>query len=204
MKIEVIQIPDSDTVIKTAAITKTSYHSASYNELKNMTYDEAKTFLRKIIKMGHETAIEPLIFIFNIQRVSRVLTHQLVRHRIASFIQKSARRRREYGPADFVYPESSAYREIYEEFWNTCRDYYETLIEKGEDPDYARRVLPQGLATEITMTINARALRNFLQLRLHPRADFEIRDLASKIVEIIEDHDLSFLIADVVTEYKKK
>ena len=179
MEIREIQIPNKGDVVKVAAIAKTSYHSESYSYFENMKYKDATKFLKALIKQGHYSVLEPLQFIFNLEGVSRILTHQLVRNRIGfSYMQKSLRRKRSFNKKDsFIYPES-VNKKIYEDTVENLFKIYDHLIEIGEHPDDARRVIPIGVSTEITFTCNARSLRTFLEARLSKQANWEIRNLA--------------------------
>ncbi len=204
MIVEILTMPSKDDIIKTAAIAKTAYHSGSYEEFKTMSYEDAEKFLIKLIKLGHESSIEPLIFTFNVNGVSVVLTHQLVRHRMASFMQKSFRRKRKLKVEDFVYPKDSPNAEKIKETVKKLIGIYEYLCKNGESPDDARRILPMGMSTEITFTINARSLRNFLHLRLDKKASWEIRELAGTILLFLTDAGLGFLFRDIVEILNKK
>jgi len=204
MQVEMLRYPSRDDIIMTAAIAKTSYHATPcVDMMKRIKYPDAVDFIRKLIDMGHESAIEPLVFTFNISGVSRIFSHQAVRHRIASYLQRSARLRRRYTENDFIIPSGTEFIDIYVETWKYIRSQYERLLSLGEDPDRARRVLPQGLATELTITINARSLRNFLNLRLSPKADFEIREVAMAMARHLVMNGLSFLISDILDKYSE-
>lgn len=203
MKVEIVQIPDEEIVIKVAAIAKTSYHSENYQSFVNMDFDEASTFLKNLIAKGHEGVIEPLVFTFNIQEVSRILSHQLVRHRIASYLQKSLRRERKITENDLILPETEM-ASVYKKAMTSAIKIYEYLIANGEDPDDARRIIPMGVSTEITMTMNARSLRNFLKQRLDKAASWEIRKLALTIAVELVANKLGFLIEDILLDYNKQ
>jgi thymidylate synthase (FAD) len=204
LDIEVINIPTEKDVINTAAIAKTSYHAGSYDTFKKLSFSDASKFLERLILIGHESAIEPLIFTFNVQGVSRVLTHQLVRHRIASYMQKSLRRKRVFTKKDFVYVPHSKNNDLYSDYFEKNIEQYNKLIAAGEHPDDARRILSMGISTEITFTMNARSLRNFLKLRLDKSANWEIRVLAAKIASILISEGLAFLIRDILIYFNKK
>jgi thymidylate synthase (FAD) len=205
MEIEVINMPNALDVIKTAAIAKTSYHSESYIELiDSLDFEEASKFLKGLIKKGHETTIEPLIFTFNLTGVSRVLTHQLRTYRIGSFMQKSLRRKRDLTIDNFVYPKKTKHMAKYEYILGELIKAYNWLVEHGEDPDDARRILPIGITTEITWTVNARALRNFLRQRLKDDANWEIKRFARDVVLLLIDADLGFLLSDIAEEFNKR
>ena len=208
MEVISVKLPSREDIINAAAIAKTSYYDAPFEtHKKKLDYGDAVEFLKKLF-LGdrpsdrHESVIEHLIFTFNIVGVSRALTHQLVRHRIASYIEKSFRKKRKI---EFLVPESD-HKEDYEKAYAALSNLYNKLIAEGEEPEDARLVLPQGVLTEISMTMNARALRNFLTQRLAKAAGKEIRILAKLIVQQLIDAgevDLFFLVEDIVDKHNK-
>ncbi|MDR0309391.1 MAG: FAD-dependent thymidylate synthase [Candidatus Methanoplasma sp.] len=142
--------------------------------------------LGKIVGMGHHSVIEHAVFTFSADGVSRALTHQLVRHRIASFSQQSQR----YVPLKeptYVIPETvkadqrslKLYEEIMRRIWDAYGELAETI--PAED---ARYVLPNGCTTNITITMNARELLHFFSLRCCERAQWEIRELAERMLAL--------------------
>jgi thymidylate synthase (FAD) len=203
--IEVIKMPTQQDIINTAAIAKTSYHSGNYNDaLKKLDFVQSCKFLESLIKVGHESSIEPLIFTFNIIGISRVATRQLRTHRIASHMEKSFRRKRKFNKTTFAYPPDSNNKELYEDFFLQSVENYYKLIAAGETSDDARRVLAEGATTEYTLTINARSLRNFIRLRLDKTANWEIRRLAAKIASILIAEQMAFLIRDILQYFNEK
>lgn len=205
MDIEVIKMPMQQDIINTAAIAKTSYHSGNYNDaLKKLDFVQSCKFLESLIKVGHESSIEPLIFTFNIIGISRVATRQLRTHRIASHMEKSFRRKRKFNKTTFAYPPDSNNKELYEDFFLQSVENYYKLIAAGETSDDARRVLAEGATTEYTLTINARSLRNFIRLRLDKTANWEIRRLAAKIASILIAEQMAFLIRDILQYFNEK
>ena len=145
--------------------------------------DPQKT-LGKIVGMGHHSVIEHATFTFSVEGVSRSLTHQLVRHRIASFSQQSQR----YVSMDkptYVIPKTveadPELKKIYEDTMKDIWESYNKLVEKIP-PEDARYVLPNGCTTNITITMNARELFHLFTLRCCNRAQWEIRDLADEML----------------------
>jgi thymidylate synthase (FAD) len=145
--------------------------------------------LGKIVGMGHHSVIEHAVFTFSVEGVSRALTHQLVRHRVASFSQQSQR----YVPMkdpSYVVPETvrnnpeafALYEGTMERIWEAYRELSEAV--PAED---ARYLLPNGCTTNITITMNARELLHFFSLRCCERAQWEIRDLAEKMLILCRD-----------------
>ena len=145
-----------------------------------------KTFIQNIIKLGHESPLEHGVMTFKIMDVSRSLTHQLVRHRIASYTQKSQRYCKE-GQFKFVIPESIAnsdFRSDYIIMMKRIQEFYDSMVNNGIKREDARYVLPNACYTDIWVTMNFRELRSFFKLRCDSHAQWEIRDMAKEMLKI--------------------
>lgn len=155
-------------------------------------------FIKKIVSSGHESPLEHVKFTFAIAGVSRALTHQLVRHRIASYSQQSQR----YVKADdfdYVIPpvinEDENLKKIFLQTMDLIQTNYNSIIDilkekgvKGEKANEdARFILPQASETKIVVTMNCRELIHFFGHRCCTRAQWEIRALANKMLEICRD-----------------
>jgi len=150
---------------------------------KKETEEEKLSLLRSIIKRGHESVIEHVSFTFLIEKISRVASHQLVRHRIASYTQQSLR----YTKAtDYTLPESLKDDFQSQFYLNSLFSFYQSLIEKGVKKEDARYVLPNAVTSDIVVTMNARELRHFFILRLDKRAQEEIRNVAQKMLVVVK------------------
>lgn len=142
------------------------------------------------VEIGHESVLEFAEAIFFVSGVSRSLSHQLVRHRIASFAQRSQRYVREE-MFDYVTPPSIAENKdvrvqaLYRSTMEQIQAAYDALIQAGVKQEDARYVLPNACETEIVVKINARSLRNFFNLRLDSHAQWEIRKLAKVMMELL-------------------
>ena len=151
--------------------------------------DSEKT-LSRIVGMGHHSVIEHASFTFSVEGVSRSLTHQLVRHRVASFSQQS-QRYVSMDKADFVTPhtvkENEQAVEIYDSVMDTIWDAYKKLEDLGIPAEDARYLLPNGCHTNITITMNARELLHFFSLRCCNRAQWEIREMADQMLKICKE-----------------
>ena len=148
---------------------------------------DSEKVLSRIIGMGHHSVIEHAVFTFSVEGVSRALTHQLVRHRVASFSQQ----RQRYVSLDratFVTPppvEADAEAErVFDETMDTIWEAYRKLESLGIPNEDARYLLPNGCTTNITVTMNARELLHFFSLRCCNRAQWEIREMADQMLEI--------------------
>jgi thymidylate synthase (FAD) len=142
-------------------------------------------FLKARIREGHESLIEHASMTFEISEVSRACTHQLVRHRIASYSQES-QRYVEMSAPEFVVPPAVAASpqamEVWDEFTGQVADAYRRLRELGVRKEDARFVLPNATATRIVVTMNLRSLRHFFEVRCDKAAQWEIRELAQEML----------------------
>lgn len=192
--------PDPEKVIATAA--KLCYSDASIDDLQN-GLDEEKTrnFIGMLMSLGHESPIEHVSFTFGIEGISRACSHQLVRHRIASYSQKSQRYVNE-GGFEYIIPpsiEKHAYlKGMFEAEMKQIQEKYEWLrnclateiaadegidrkaAEKRANED-ARFLLPNACETKIVVTMNVRSLFNFFKHRCCNRAQWEIRAVAMEM-----------------------
>lgn len=143
--------------------------------------EDVHDFLRGVLESGHESVLEHVTFTFAIHNVSRACTHQLVRHRIASFSQQS---QRYVVPKDmqFVIPEAfMKENEVYDRFMESMRraaQDYQWFLDRGFKAEDARYVLPNAASSSIVVTMNVRSLWNFFSERLCERAQWEIRSVA--------------------------
>jgi len=152
-------------------------------------------FVKQVVSSGHESPLEHVKFTFAVEGVSRALTHQLVRHRIASYSQQSRRYVKESDFGYIVPPSIEADGEMMEKFINAMREIqqsYNLLLKafekkglKGEVANQdARFVLPQAAETKIVLTMNCRELLHFFKERCCSRAQWEIRRLADEMLKI--------------------
>ena len=177
--------PDPDKSVALSA--RLCYSPVGVTELQEkMSDEEAARLVRMLVRMGHFSPIEHVTFTFAIEGVSRVLTHQLVRHRIASYSQQSQRYVKEHNfesimpPAIAAIPEAKA---KFEACMQNLQDLYNDLTDHyGIANEDARYVLPNAAETKIVCTFNARSLYNFFNLRCCNRAQWEIRDMAYKML----------------------
>ncbi len=157
--------------------------------------DAQAGFIGKVLESGHDSPIEHVSYSFAVQGVSRALTHQLVRHRIASYSQQSQRYVDE-SDFEYVLPPAIAKipraRDRFEDFMaqaaKTYRELRQVLQESGRGKkanEDARFVLPQAAESKIILTMNCRGLINFFKLRCCERAQWEIRKMAWEMLEIL-------------------
>lgn len=181
--------PEPEKVISIAA--KLCYSKSDVDGLITgvLTGNDAEKFIDKLKGMGHESPLEHVSFTFAIEGVSRTLTHQLVRHRIASYSQKSQRYVSE-NDFEYIVPPSiardSQAKEKFENLMCTIRQAYNELASMDIPKEDARYVLPNATETKIIVTMNARSLFNFFSLRCCTHAQWEIRQLANLMLAEVQ------------------
>lgn len=172
------------TVAMSARLCYSPVGAAQLEE--KMTDEQAAKLVRKLIAMGHLSTVEHVTFTFAIEGVSRVLTHQLVRHRIASYSQQSQRYVKEHNFETILPPTIAAKPGAKAKFDRAMQDLqilYNDLTDNYQIPaEDARYVLPNAAETKIMCTFNVRSLYNFFSLRCCSRAQWEIRELAWKML----------------------
>lgn len=209
LKVDLIAYtPDAEKLVSAAA--KLCYSHTPADEIMDNLDDEAvDRFLNMLMSVGHASPIEHANFTFAIQGVSRALTHQLVRHRHASYSQKSQRYVTE-GQFDYIVPPEikaipeaeKAYIQAMENAQKSYDDLAEMLIEKHKQEfmdqglsekeaarkaekkgiEDARYVLPNATETMIVVTMNVRELLHFFNVRCCERAQWEIQALANEML----------------------
>lgn len=158
--------------------------------MEGMTADAERKVLRVILKNRHHSALEHASYTFAIDGVSRALTHQLVRHRLASFNQQSQRYVAYAEEPEFIVPPAVAEEPDalarFNEATAQAFSAYRGLIDSGVAPEDARYVLPNAMETKIVVTMNMRELMHFFELRCCKRSQWEIRELALRMLELVE------------------
>ena len=197
--------PEPEKLIATAA--KLCYSDSNIETLQNnLTPEKIESFVNMLASLGHESPLEHVSFTFGIEGISRVCSHQLVRHRIASYSQKSQRYVSE-NQFEYITPPIIEGNDIiknkYDTLMHTIQDYYNIVAElifqqylsdESDNPNTvptnvqnqlrkkaiedARFVLPNACETKIVVTMNIRSLMNFFKHRCCYRAQWEIRTLA--------------------------
>lgn len=213
MKVKLLaHTPQPEKVIAMAA--KLCYSPVGVDEIEeNLSDESVEKFLNVLINMGHESPLEHVTFTFGIEGISRSCSHQIVRHRIASFSQQSQR----YVKLDqFEYiipPQIAKIEEAKKIFIQSMKkdqeDYdklvdilfeknYKKLIEQGKNEkeaksqgekiaiEDARYVFPNACETKMVFTINTRSLYNFFDHRCCERAQWEIRELATEMLKEVK------------------
>lgn len=214
MKVEILNYT-KDGEMTIAQAGRLCYSPVGVEEIRDNTSDEdAKNFVSRLSRLGHMSPMEHVSVTFAVEGVSRALTHQLVRHRIASYSQQSQR----YVKLDqfeYIIPKSienneeakkvfiqameddqKAYDQITDALYN---DHYQRLIEEGKSEkkaksqaeklaiEDARYVFPNACETKIVFTMNARQLLHFISLRSCNRAQWEIRLMAIEMLRKLKE-----------------
>ena len=179
--------PDPERAIATAA--RLCYAPVGAAELmETMPEERVRSVLSTIMGSGHFSTLEHASYTFAVDGVSRALTHQLVRHRIASFNQQSQRYVRFADGVATVKPESVAASEeassVFDQAIAAAVEAYGKLLDAGVPAEDARYLLPNAAETKIVITMNVRELLHFFSLRCCNRAQWEIRDMAHRMLEL--------------------
>jgi len=168
------------------------YSDSGIDELNEKLSDESIIkLIKKIIKLRHYSVLEHANFTFAIEGISRVTSHQLVRHRIASFSQQSQRyvKIKEKG-FPYVIPKSIAKDEklikIFTDAIKELDKIYNLFLDHNIAAEDARYILPQAVETKIIVTANARELLHIFKLRCCNRAQWEIRELAKRMLKEVK------------------
>ena len=191
MKVELIRhtlLPEETIALG----AKLCYSKAVIGDLKNRIEEkDQEEFIHRLLGMGHESVFEHASFTFGIEGVSRVLLAQLTRHRLASFSVQSQRYvSYEKGFGYIIPPKIAAlgpeaeaeYHRQMEQMQAWYNEWQEKLGKQGEGSNEdARFVLPNACETRILMTMNVRELRHFFSLRMCSRAQWEIREMATRM-----------------------
>lgn len=168
---------------------------------------DVKMVERALFKMDptHSSPIEHALYTWRVAGISRALSHQLVRHRIASYSQRSQRyvseKQFEYVTPPSVdipvSPDGFDVRAMFNAAMKSAQIYYNDLVDMGIPKEDARMVLPNACCTSLVISMNPRAFRNFLKLRLDTHAQWEIRALAKAMLDSVpEEH--KFLYKDLL------
>jgi thymidylate synthase (FAD) len=181
--------PEPDRAI--AAAARLCYAPVGAAELLETMSDEAvRRVLRTILSSGHSSALEHASYTFAIDGVSRAMTHQLVRHRLASYNQQSQRYVAYADEPTFIVPPGlDADPALRDAFLDSCRASflaYRALLDAGVPAEDARYVLPNATETKIVVTMNVRELMHFFELRCCKRAQWEIREVALRMLDLAE------------------
>lgn len=186
--------PEPERMVALAA--RLCYSPASIGDLQEeISRKDIRNLVRRVLSMGHASVLEHVAFTFGVEGISRAASHQLVRHRIASYSQQSQR----YVSAAFGYVVPKTLRagrgadgqtrllERFERHMQESVSLYGELLREGVPAEDARFVLPNATETKILISMNARELHHFFALRTCRRAQWEIREMAKRMLAIARE-----------------
>lgn len=196
--VEIIDMKDYDQMIrKIEKIGRVCYKSEG-----NITEESAERFISNILKRGHESVIEHEAITVRMT-CDRGITHEIVRHRIASYSQESTRycnyTGEKFGNEITVIDLAGGFEynlndendrkkyEVWTKAMENAEKFYFEMIELGATPQEARAVLPNSLKTEIVVTMNLRSWRNFFHLRCDPHAHPQMREVANIALNVFKE-----------------
>lgn len=201
MNVKIIaHTPDIERVIASAG--KLCYSKVGADDIvRKSTKEDNERFVRMLADIGHESPLEHVSFTFAVEGISRACSHQLVRHRLASYSQQSQRYVNLDKTFDYIIPPSIIENNLnveYNEFMDKIHDFYREIScdlecvyrRKGMSKkeankkaiEDARYVLPNACETKLVFTMNVRTLLNFFEKRCCVRAQWEIRQLANEML----------------------
>ncbi|MDO5329237.1 MAG: FAD-dependent thymidylate synthase [Coriobacteriia bacterium] len=156
--------------------------------MENMGDEQAERVLATILKSGHNSTLEHASYTFAIEGISRACSHQLVRHRMASFNQQSQRYVKAGEDLPIIKPDTVKQNanDAFDEAIKACEYAYQKMVDAGVPAEDARYILPNAAETKIVVTMNIRELLHFFSLRCCNRAQWEIRDLAWQMLELVK------------------
>lgn len=214
MKVKLITYtPEPEKIVASAA--KLCYSQVGVEEItENLTDNKIQKFVKLLMDLGHQSPLEHISFTFAIEGVSRVLTHQLVRHRIASYSQQSQRYVK-LNQFEYIIPphieEIPEARELFikameedQRIYNRLteilfKEHYTAFLTEGKSEKEAKKlaekkaiedarfVFPNACETKIVVTMNARTLLHFFNHRCCNRAQWEIRNLATEMLQLVKE-----------------
>jgi thymidylate synthase (FAD) len=183
--------PEPERLVALAA--RLCYSPATVADLREeISRRDVRKFVRRVLSSGHASVMEHASFTYGVEGISRAASHQLVRHRIASYSQQSQR----YVATEFGYvtppslaepgaasgPKAPSLPSAYKAHMKSSARLYAEMLRAGVPPEDARFVLPNATETKILITMNARELNHFFALRLCRRAQWEIREMARRML----------------------
>jgi len=180
--------PEPERTVAMAA--RLCYSASTISELEGKAATSGlEKFLGKILKLGHLSVLEHASFTFGIEGISRATSHQLVRHRLASYSQQSQRYVKATSPEFVTPPSIAADKDKLKRFDKKIKqiyDLYSELVAEGIPAEDARYLLPNAACTKIIVTMNARELLHFFDLRCCERAQWEIREMATEMLRCVK------------------
>lgn len=203
---EILSMPEGESILKQIELAgRTCYKSED-----QITVDSANGFVQRILSSGHHSVIEHVNITVRFI-CDRGVTHELVRHRLASYSQESTRyanySKEKFGSGitlikPLFWQESSPEYSVWLETMEQLEKAYLELVEIGASPEHARSVLPNSLKTEIVMTCNLREWRHVFSLRCSPAAHPQMRQIMLPLLADFHKR-IPVLFDDLFERYKE-
>ena len=204
-KVEILdRLDEQEVMLRIATVARTCYKSETYS-----TIQKDKALVKRLIESKHEAMLE-FVDVTVKFTCDRGVSHELVRHRMASFAQESTRycnysKDRFGNELTFIEPVwydslGITHRQDFEIALERCEDDYLEFIRQGWTPQQARAILPNALKTEINMKANLREWRHFFKLRCHKTAHPDIRALALDLLKQMHER-IPIVFDDLYKEF---
>jgi thymidylate synthase (FAD) len=195
MRIDLLHFSPKDPDEYIATIMRRTRDISAIEGIRN-SLEEKEGWTERLVRgariWGHYDVFEHVVYWFSVEGVSRALTHQLVRHRLASYSQLSGRLKNiedSYVTPQLEYVKDENKRRellaVFERIYRQQFKDYEMLVSQGVAIEDARYILPNGQMTAIMITVNARSLMHILRMRLDPAAQWEIREMAERMLALV-------------------
>lgn len=188
MKVTLIKFTSDPELVCAVAAGTSFKEKGPIEQLKEITPKKAEKNIKRVMASGHHSVIEHASFTFALEDVSRVLETQLVRHRIASYTIKSGRYNKSHCNV-VIPPKIAKNKEALkkaDEFIATNTKLIKELLDMGIPYEDVRFFSPQGIKTNIVVTMNARELHHFFNLRCCTRAQWELRTVATEMLRQVK------------------
>jgi len=181
MEVRLLNIPPYNVLFKAVEVCQNT--------------DNPDIALEQALTHGHLSLLEHVSYSFSITGISRACSHQLVRHRMASFAQQSQRFVEITGDDWYVEPTEidDISKAEFNHFMTLIKQQYNRMVLRGEKLEDARAILPNCTKTDLIMTANCRSLDNFFTLRICDKAQKEIRDLATLMYSAVKPYNNYFM-----------
>ena len=192
MKVELLD-STVDPLYVISMCARTCYNSRAKDQV-----NKRADFVKGLIKSGHTSTLENAIATFDISGISRVCQNQIVRHRIGCSYCVQSMRYVDVADNEFIMPIKALMTDdSCVDFVRKAKDFYKKLVQNDVPKEDARMFLPLGMTCNMTVTMNFRALRHFLQLRLSKRAQWEVQYVAREILKICQSK-WPWLVEDLI------
>ncbi len=190
MEITLINYSPNPELMGAAAARLCRKDISAKDIMRHMSMDDITALLDVVTSSGHLSVLEHINFSFAIDGVSRVLTHQLVRHRVGIAFSQQSQRYTDVSENTYITPRSiendSDLAENYKRLMEACFAFYRDMQKRSVPNEDARFILPQAVVTRLIMTVNMRQLLNMYNLDACLRSQWEIREFVNAIKSEID------------------